>query len=128
MKTLTRNATVVAGIALLLATAGGGTLAAQGQAKQQSISGDLVIRVSATSEHHHARGEHRTGHRSQSRSAQATAAQDTAARNRPSEAGVEAAADAGALGQAATQSSQGTGLEVVLKSLPGRDSDGESCS
>ena len=30
--------------------------------------------------------------------------------------------------QAAAQTPQGTGLEVVLKSLPGLDSDGEPCS
>jgi hypothetical protein len=123
MKTRTRNAAVMAGIAILLGTASGGALAAQGQAKQQLISDDAVIRVSATSPDHHARGEHRTTHRNQNRSAQEAAAQ-----NRTAEAGVEAAADAEARGQAVTQSPQGTGLEVVLKSLPGVDSDGESCS
>jgi hypothetical protein len=137
MKTRTRNATVVAGIAILLGTASGGTIAAQGQAKQQLISDDAVIRVSATSPDH-ARGEHRTTHRNQNRSAQETTTQNRAAeieleqattvQNRTAEAGVEAAADAGARRQAVTQFPQGTGLEVVLKSLPGLDSDGESCS
>ena len=121
MKTRTRNATAVAGIAILLGTAGGGTLAAQGQAKQQLISDDAVIRVSATSPDH--RGEHRTSHRNQNRSAQETAAQ-----YRTAEVGVEAAANAEARSQAAAQTPQGTGLEVVLKSLPGLDSDGEPCS
>ncbi|MDQ0867013.1 hypothetical protein [Arthrobacter globiformis] len=121
MKTRTRNATVVAGIAILLGTAGGGTLAAQGQAKQQLISGDAVIRISATSPDHH--GKHRTTHRNQNRSAQETAAQI-----RTADVGVEASADAVPRSQAATESPQGTGLEVVLKSLPGLDSDGESCS
>lgn len=138
MKTRTRNATVVAGIAVLLAMASGGTIAAQGQAKQQLISGDAVIRVSATSPDHHARGEHRTTHRNQNRSAHETAGQnrtveieaeqDTSVQRRTPEVGVAAAADAEAHGRAATQSPQGTGLEVVLKSLPGLDSDGESCS
>ena len=121
MKTRTRNATVLAGIAVLLGTASGGILAAQGQPKQQLISDDAVIRVSATSPDH--RGEHRTSHRNHNRSAQETPAQ-----NRAAEVGVEAAADEKARGQAVTQSLQGTGLEVVLKSLPGLDSDGESCS
>jgi hypothetical protein len=123
MKTRTRNATVLAGIAILLGTASGGTIAAQGQAKQQLISGDAVIRVSATSPDDHARGKHRTSHRNHNRSAQETAAQ-----NRTAEVGVEAAADAEARGQAVTPSPQGIGLEVVLKSLPGLDSDGEACS
>lgn len=124
MKTRTRNATVAAGIAILLATAGGGTIAAQGQAKQQLISDDAVIRVSATSPDHHARGEHRTTHRNRSGSAE-----DTAGQNRTTEVGVEAAgAGAWAHGQAVARPPQGTGLEVVLKSLPGLDSDGESCS
>lgn len=126
MKTRTRNATVLAGIAILVGTASLGTIAAQGQAKQQLISGDAVIRVSATSPDHH--GEHRTTRRSQNRSAQESAAQERTAQNRTAEVGVEAAADAEARGQAVTQSLQGTGLEVVLKSLPGLDSDGESCS
>jgi hypothetical protein len=121
MKIRTRNATAVAGIAILLGTAGGGTLAAQGQAKQQLISGDTVIRVSVTSPDHHR--EHGTTHRHQNRSSQETAAQI-----RTVEVGVEAAADAAPRSQAATESPQGTGLEVVLKSLPGPDSDGESCS
>jgi hypothetical protein len=121
MKTRTRNATVVAAIAVLLGTAGGGTLAAQGQAKQQLISGDTVIRVSVTSPDHHR--EHWTTHRHQNRSAQETAAQI-----RTAEVGVEAAADAVPRGQAATETPEGRGLEVVLKSLPGPDSDGESCS
>ena len=125
MKTRTRSATVLAGIAILVGTASGGTIAAQGQAKQQLISGDAVIRVSATSPDH---GEHRTTRRSQNRSAQEMAARDRTAQNRTAEVGVEAAADAEAPGRAITQSLQGTGLEVVLKSLPGLDSDGESCS
>ncbi|GAB16327.1 hypothetical protein [Arthrobacter globiformis] len=121
MKTSTRNAAAVAGIAILLGTAGGGTLAAQGQAKQQLISDDAVIRVSSTSPDHH--GKHRTTHRHQNRSAQEAPAQI-----RTAEVGVEAAADAVPRSQAATESPQGSGVEVVLKSLPGLDSDGESCS
>jgi hypothetical protein len=122
MKTRTRNATVVAGIAILLGTAGGGTLTAQGEAKQQ-ISDDAVILVSTTSPDHHSRGEHRTTHRNRNRSAQKTTAQ-----NRTAEAGVEAAADVAARGRAAGQSPNGATTEVVLKYLPGVDADGDSCS
>ncbi|MFC9353113.1 hypothetical protein [Arthrobacter sp. NPDC057013] len=122
MKTRTRNATVVAGIAVLLGTAGGGMLTAPGQVKQQ-ISNDAVIRVSATSPDHHSRGEHRTTHHTRNRSAQETTAQ-----NRTAVAGVEAAADVEARGQAAGQSPNGANTEVVLRSLPGLDADGDSCS
>jgi hypothetical protein len=122
MKTRTRNATVVACIAILLGTAGGGMLTAQGQAKQQ-ISNDAVILVSATSPDHHSRGEHRTTHRSRNRSAQETTAQ-----NRTAVAGVEATADVEARGPAASQSPNGANTEVVLRSLPGLDADGDSCS
>ena len=116
MKTRTRRAAAVAGIAILVAAAGSGTLAAQGQAKQQ-ITHDAVILVSATSPAHHARAEHRTTHRSKNRPAEVGV-----------EAGVEAAADAGASGQSAGQSPNGAGLEVVLKSLPGLEPDRDSCS
>ncbi|HEY3574233.1 MAG TPA: hypothetical protein VGK98_10445 [Arthrobacter sp.] len=122
MRTRTRNATVVAGIAILLGTAGGGMLTAQGPAKQQ-ISNDAVILVSATSPGHHSRGEHRTTHRTRNRSAQETTVQNPAA-----VAGVEAAADVEAWGRAASQSPNGaTNTEVVLRSLPGLDADGDSC-
>jgi hypothetical protein len=122
MRTRTRNATAVAAIAILLGTAGGGMLTAQGPAKQQ-ISNDAVILVSATSPDHHSRGEHRTTHRTRNRSAQETTVQNPAA-----VAGVEAAADVGARGQAAGQSPKGANTEVVLRSLPGLDTDGRSCS
>ncbi|MET3932284.1 hypothetical protein [Arthrobacter sp. OAP107] len=122
MRTRTRNATVVAGMAILLGTAGGGMLTAQGPAKQQ-ISNDAVILVSATSPDHHSRGEHRTAHRTRNRSAQETTVQNPAA-----VAGVEAAADVGARGRAASQSPNAATTEVVLRSLPGLDADGDSCS
>ena len=127
MKTRTRNATVVAAIAIILGTAGGGTLTAQGQARQL-ISDDAVILVSTASPDHHSRGEHRTTHRNRNTSAQETTAQTRTQQNPSAEAGVEAAADMGARGQAAGQSPNGTTTEVVLKSLPGVDSDGDSCS
>ena len=122
MKTRTRNATVVAGIAILLGTAGGGTLTAQGQAKQQ-ISSDAVILVSVASPDHHSHGEHRSTHRTKNRSAQETTVQNPAAI-----AGVEAAADVEARGRAASQSPNGGNTAVVLRSLPGLDADGDSCS
>lgn len=122
MKKRTRNATVVGGIAILLGTAGGGMLTAQGQAKQQ-ISNDAVILVSATSTDHHSRGENRTTHSTRHRSVQETTAQ-----NRTAGAGVEASADVGARGQAASQSPNGANTEVVLRFLPGLDADGDSCS
>ncbi|MFF2316058.1 hypothetical protein ACFVTE_07285 [Arthrobacter sp. NPDC058097] len=127
MKARTRNATVVAGIAILLGTAGGGTLTAQGQAKQQ-ISSDAVILVSTTSPDHHSRGEHRTTHRNRNRSAQETTAQNRTQQHPSTEAGVEAAADVAARGQAAGHSPNGATTEVVLKYLPGVDADGDSCS
>jgi hypothetical protein len=141
MKTRTRRAAAVAGIAILVASAGSGTLAAQGQAKQQ-ITHDAVILVSATSPAHDARREHRTTHRSTNRPAEKTKGQNRTAEIEvvqnasPQdgtaevgvEAGVEAAADAGASGQSVGQSPNGAGLEVVLKSLPGLESDGDSCS
>lgn len=121
MKTRTRNATVVAGIAILLGTAGGGTLTAQGQAKQQ-ISSDAVIRVSVTSPDHHSHGERRSTHGTKNRSAQEPTVQ-----NPEAVAGVEAAADVEARGRAASQSPNGANTEVVLRSLPGLDADGDSC-
>ncbi|MFE4833677.1 hypothetical protein ACFRAU_03225 [Arthrobacter sp. NPDC056691] len=122
MKTRTRNATIVASIAVLLGTASGGALAAQGQTRQQ-VSNDPVILVSATALDHHTRGEHRTTHRTRNRSAQETTAQ-----NRSAEAGVEAAADVEAREPVISQPPSGANTEVVLKSLPGLDSDGDSCS
>jgi len=136
MKTHTRTAAAVAGIAILVGAASSGTIASQGQTEQQ-LTHDAVILVSAVSPHQHGRADRTTGHHRTHRAdwserhgsphggtGKTSAVHDGTA----AAAGVEAAAAVNA----------DADVEVVLKSLPGVDSKGvdsasagsteESCS
>lgn len=131
MKTLTRRAAAVAGIAVLVGTAGTGTISAQGRAEQR-VTHDAVILISAISSDQHHRGDRTTDHHRTRRadwsewtgsSKHRNAGNGTLQNGTATTVGVEAAAAVNAR----------AGTEVVLKYLPGVDSTGagsteESCS
>ncbi|MFE4544574.1 hypothetical protein [Arthrobacter sp. NPDC056727] len=126
MKTHTRRAAAVAGIAILVGAASSGAIAAQGQTEQQ-FTHDAVILISANSSDQHHRGDRTTDHHRTQRADWSERNGSTHSRNgkngTAATAGVEAAAAVDAR----------AGTEVVLKSLPGVESAGvdsaaESCS
>jgi hypothetical protein len=135
MKTHTRRAAAVAGIALLVGAAGSGTLASQGQTEQQ-ITHDAVILISAvTPDHNHradgAADHHRT-HRADWRTHQTdgrTHKTDASGRKESSRSRTgQGTARAGVGVEAAAALNPPSGVEVVLRHLPGVDSSRKSCS
>lgn len=136
MKTHTRTAAAVAGIAILVGAASSGTIASQGRPGQQ-LTHDAVILVSAVSPHQHGRADRTTGHHHAHRadwSERHGSPHGGAGKTSAVQEGTTAAAGV----EAAAAVNAGADVEVVLKSLPGvdskgvdsagADSAGESCS
>ena len=128
MKTHTRRAAALAGIALLVGAAGSGTLASQGQTDQQ-ITHDAVILISAVSPVHNHRADRAAEHHRTHRSDGGTHRTDASGRKESSRSRTgHGTATAGVGVEAAAALNPPSGVEVVLRHLPGVDSSRESCS
>ena len=113
-----RRTAVLAISSILLGAASYAATIGPGQAEQQ-VTDDATILISTITVGHDARKTHRD----RERASGSTDGQKSA------EAGLDAAADERRpRGQAVARSTEGSELDVVLRSLPGRDSRTSDCS